>query len=64
MVCDRHHSLTTLRRAVLAETGVRINRSYLETILKNPFYTGQGAFAGRHQPKYRKHNFAFAGLQK
>jgi hypothetical protein len=49
---------------VLAETGVRINRSYLETILKNPFYTGQGAFAGRHQPKYRKHNFAFAGLQK
>src|SRR6185437_14488909 len=67
--------------------GIRINRAYLEKMLKNPFYIGrfiwrgveykgkhtplispelfqraQHAFAGRNKPKYRKHNFAFAGL--
>jgi site-specific DNA recombinase len=81
------YSLVTLRKAVIAETGLRISRAYLETILKNPFYIGrfvwrgvdykgthaplispelfnrvQGAFAGHHKPKYRKHQFAFAGL--
>jgi site-specific DNA recombinase len=81
------HSLTTLRKAVIEETGVRINRAYLEAILKSVFYIGrffwrgieykgthtplispdlfqraQRAFANRHKPKYRKHNFAFAGL--
>jgi site-specific DNA recombinase len=81
------HSLTTLRKAVIDETGVRINRAYLETMLKNPFYIGrflwraaeyrgthtplislelfqraQRAFARHHKPRYRKHNFAFAGL--
>jgi site-specific DNA recombinase len=80
-------SLTILRQALIRETGTRINRAYLETILKNPFYIGrfvwrgveykglhralvsadlfqrvQDAFAGRNKPKYRKHNFAFAGL--
>ena len=81
------HSLTTLREAVFKNFGIRINRSYLETILKNPFFVGrfvwQGieykgtheplvsmelfqrvrdTFAGRNKPKYRKHEFAFAGL--
>jgi len=81
------YSLVTLRKAVLTETGLRISRAYLETILKNPFYIGrfvwrsveykgthqplvspdlfervQEAFSGRHKPKYRKHQFAFAGL--
>jgi len=81
------HSLTTLREAVLRETGVRISRAYLEMMLKNRFYIGrfiwqgieykgtheplvslglfqraQDTFAGRNKPKYRKHNFAFAGL--
>jgi site-specific DNA recombinase len=82
-----NYSLTDLRKAVLEETGVRINRSYLEAMLKSPFYIGrflwrsveykgkhpplispelfqrvQRAFAGHHKPRYRKHNFAFAGL--
>jgi site-specific DNA recombinase len=81
------YSLTNLRRMIFEESGVRINRAYLETILKNPFYVGQfvwrgtiydgkhsplvshdlfqrvqDAFAGRNKPKYRKHEFAFAGL--
>ena len=80
-------SLTTLREVVFTETGTRINRAYLEVILKNPFYIGrfvwrgveykgthpplipldlfqlaQRAFAARNKPKYRKHEFAFAGL--
>jgi site-specific DNA recombinase len=83
------HSLTTLRSAVFEESGVRINRAYLEKILKSPFYIGQfvwrgviydgkhsplvspdlfqraqDAFAGRNKPKYRKHEFAFAGLMR
>jgi site-specific DNA recombinase len=81
------HSLTTLRKAIFEESGVRINRAYLETILKSPFYIGrfvwrgtiydgkhsplvshdlfqrvQDVFSGRNKPKYRKHEFAFAGL--
>lgn len=81
------HSLTALRQTIWEESGVRINRAYLETVLKNPFYIGQflwrgvtydgnheplisidlfqrvqAAFASRNKPKYRKHQFAFAGL--
>jgi site-specific DNA recombinase len=80
-------SLTTLRKAILQDHGLRVSRAYLETILKNPFYVGQfvwrgviydgthaplipldlfqrvqDTFAGRNKPKYRKHEFAFAGL--
>ncbi|HVH85661.1 MAG TPA: recombinase family protein, partial [Terriglobales bacterium] len=49
------HSLTSLRQAVRSETGFLINRSYLETILKNRFYLGffcwQGIeYKGIHQP--------------
>ena len=83
------HSLTTLRRTIFEQTGVPINRAYLEKILKSPFYIGQfvwrgvtydgkhsplvsrdlfqrvqDAFAGRNKPKYRKHEFAFAGLMR
>ncbi|MCI0620233.1 MAG: recombinase family protein [Acidobacteria bacterium] len=82
-----HHSLSSLRRAVLIETGKRFSRSYLETMLKNHFYLGyftwqgveykgshaplvepqlfdrvQRIFSGHNKPKYRKHDFAFAGL--
>lgn len=87
MYASGQYSLTTLREAVVKECGIRINRSYLENILKNPFYIGrfiwqgieykgthqplislnlfqraQDTFAGRNKPKYRKHDFAFAGL--
>jgi site-specific DNA recombinase len=87
MYASGNYSLTTLRKAVLSELGVRINRAYLETILKSRFYLGyfvwqsveykgvhppivsadlfaaaQSVFTRRHKPKYRKHNFAFAGL--
>jgi len=82
-----NHSLTSLRKAIFEESGVRINRAYLEAMLKNPFYIGrflwrgveykgihsplisperfervQRVFGSRSKPKYRKHNFAFAGL--
>ncbi len=82
-----NYSLSSLRQIVLMETGVRLSRSYLETMLKNPFYTGffrwQGTeykathpvlvdnvtfervkrvFSGHSKPKYRKHDFPFAGL--
>ena len=87
MYASGEHSLTTLRKTILRETGVQISRAYLEIVLKNPFYIGrfiwqgneykgtheplvslelfqrvQDTFAGRNKPKYRKHNFAFAGL--
>jgi site-specific DNA recombinase len=87
MYASGQYSLTTLREALLKTLGVRINRSYLETILKNPFYIGrfvwqgieykgtheplislelfqrvQDTFAGWNKPKFRKHDFAFAGL--
>ena len=80
-------SLTSLRKAVLTESGISICRAYLETMLKNRFYTGyflwqgieykgtheplidavsfdrvQRVFSQRNKPKYRKHDFAFAGL--
>jgi hypothetical protein len=82
-----NYSLSELRRTVIAETGVRLSRAYLETILKNRFYIGyfawggveykgkhhplidaatfervQRVFASHNKPKYRKHDFAFAGL--
>jgi site-specific DNA recombinase len=82
-----NHSLSSLRKTVIADSGVRLSRAYLETILKNRFYTGsfvwggveykgkhkplidaatfdrvQRVFAGHNKPKYRKHDFAFAGL--
>jgi site-specific DNA recombinase len=82
-----NYSLTSLRKSVLAETGVRLSRSYVETILKNRFYLGyflwqgveykgthsplidlavfdrvQCIFAGCNKPRYRKHEFTFAGL--
>jgi DNA invertase Pin-like site-specific DNA recombinase len=40
------YSLVTLRKAVIAETGLRISRAYLETILKNPFYIGRFLWRG------------------
>jgi site-specific DNA recombinase len=82
-----NYSLSALRQTVLTETGVRLSRSYLESMLKNPFYTGffrwqgieykathpplidnetfeevKSVFSGHNKPKYRKHDFAFAGL--
>ena len=40
-------SLTTLRKRVLEETGIPINRAYLEKILKNRFYLGFFEWQGR-----------------
>jgi DNA invertase Pin-like site-specific DNA recombinase len=34
------HTLSSLRKAVRSETGILINRSYLEKILKSRFYLG------------------------
>jgi site-specific DNA recombinase len=87
MYASGSYSLTLLQKGVLEETGVRINRAYLEAILKSTFYIGnfvwrgveykgthaplispelfqrvQKMFARHNKPKYRKHNFAFAGL--
>src|SRR5579872_4567530 len=41
-----NHSLMTLRKAIYAETGLKINRSYLEVVLKNPFYIGRFIWRG------------------
>ncbi len=87
MYASGQYSLTALRDTVFKDFEVRINRSYLETMLKNLFYIGrfvwqgieykgtheplvsldlfqrvQDTFAGRNKPKYRKHDFAFAGI--
>ncbi len=50
-----NYSLLQLRRAVLEETGASISRAYLETLLKNPFYTGRFIwrgveYQGTHEP--------------
>ena len=49
------HSLITLHKAALNELGLRLARSYFETILKNRFYLGyfvwQGVeYKGTHEP--------------
>ena len=87
MYASGNYSLSTLRTAVLTELGVKLCRSYLETVLKSRFYLGyfvwqgveykgihapivssnlfaaaQNTFTGRGKRKFRKHNFAFAGL--
>ncbi len=55
MYASGQYSLTTLREAISRDCGVRINRSYLETMLKSPFYVGrflwQGIeYKGTHNP--------------
>ena len=40
------YSLTTLRKAVFAESGVKINRAYLEAMLKSTFYIGRFVWRG------------------
>ncbi len=69
-----NHSLVTLRIAIRDETGIRINRSYLETVLKNPFYIGKflwrgEEFKGNHGALISKEQFqrvqdVFAGRHK
>ena len=39
-------SLTTLRKTIVENHGLRVSRAYLETILKNPFYIGQFVWRG------------------
>jgi DNA invertase Pin-like site-specific DNA recombinase len=41
------YSLSALRKAVRTETGKIITRSYLHTILLNPFYVGQFVWGGK-----------------
>jgi site-specific DNA recombinase len=81
------YSLSSLQTFVRREYGIKINRAYLEKLLKSRFYIGyfiwqgieykgthkpiieasafqrvQAAFASHNKPKYKKHEFAFAGL--
>jgi site-specific DNA recombinase len=68
------HSLITLRKAALNELGLRLARSYFETILKNRFYRGyfvwQGVeYKGTHEPLISANLFdrvqdVFAGRNK
>jgi site-specific DNA recombinase len=68
------HSLITLRKAALNELGLRLARSYFETILKNRFYLGyfvwQGVeYKGTHEPLISANLFdrvqdVFAGRNK
>ena len=68
------HSLITLRKAVLNELGLRLARSYFETILKSRFYLGyfvwQGVeYKGTHEPLISTQLFdqvqdVFAGRNK
>ena len=41
------HSLSSLRRALVTEFGVRMAKSYLERLLKNPFYMGHFRWEGK-----------------
>ena len=68
------HSLITLRKTVLHEFGLRLARSYFDTILKNKFYLGyfvwQGIeYKGSHEPLIAAHLFdqvqdVFSGRNK
>jgi site-specific DNA recombinase len=68
------HSLTTLRKAIFEEAGGRINRAYLETVLKSPFYIGRFVwrgviYEGKHSPLvshdlFQRVQDAFAGRNK
>ena len=49
------HSLSSLRRALQTEFGAQLAKSYLERLLKNPFYMGQfrwedKTYQGTHTP--------------
>jgi site-specific DNA recombinase len=46
MYASGNHSLTSLREAVFEEYGAKINRAYLETMLKNTFYLGRFIWRG------------------
>jgi site-specific DNA recombinase len=68
------HSLTSLRKALLEESGTQLNRAYLEKILKSRFYLGyffwQGVeYKGTHPPLIDSATFdrvqaVFAGRHK
>jgi site-specific DNA recombinase len=68
------HSLSSLQASIVAETGVRINRGYLEKMLKNPFYIGDFVwrgeqYQGNHEPLISREQFqsvqeVFAGHHK
>ena len=67
-------SLSSLRQTILSETGTRLSRAYLETVLKSRFYLGyftwQGVeYNGTHEPLVDAKTFqrvqdAFAGHNK
>jgi site-specific DNA recombinase len=49
------YSLSSLRRAIIGETGLAVAKGYLERLLKNPFYAGQFTwdhkmYQGTHMP--------------
>jgi DNA invertase Pin-like site-specific DNA recombinase len=74
MYASGHYSLSTLREKVWKDWGIRINRSYLETMLKNPFYVGRFVwqeieYKGTHRPLitlelFQRVQDTFAGRNK
>jgi len=69
-----NYSLSSLRKTILSESGTRLCRAYLETILKNRFYLGyfrwQGIECkGTHEPlidagTFQRVQDVFAGHNK
>ncbi len=41
------HSLATLRKALVVEFGIKLSKSHVERLLKNPFYKGQFVWEGK-----------------
>jgi site-specific DNA recombinase len=57
-----NYSILQLREALLAEFGQRLAKSYLERLLKNPFYTGsfiwhEKLYKGSHAPLIDRERF-------
>src|SRR5258706_3667219 len=45
-----HHSLASLRKAILDEFGINLGKGYIDRVLKNPFYKGLFLWEGKLYP--------------
>jgi site-specific DNA recombinase len=62
LYASRNNSLSSLQKAIKAEFGDRLAKSYLEKLLKNPFYAGSFVwdgklYAGTHTPLISRDHF-------